>query len=66
MHLALTTSQFYFFIFLLFRATPAAYGSSQVRGQIGAAGASLHHSHSNSGLELHLQPTPQLTATPDP
>ena len=29
---------------LLFRATPAAYGSSQARGQIGAADASLCHS----------------------
>ena len=28
-----------------------AYGSSQARGQIGAAAASLHHSHSNSGSE---------------
>ena len=32
-----------FKIFLLFlRAAPAAYGSSQARGQIGAAAASLH------------------------
>ena len=28
-------------LFCLFRATPAAYGSSQARGQIGAAAASL-------------------------
>ena len=27
---------FFFFFFLLFRATPVVYGSSQVRGQIGA------------------------------
>ena len=33
-----------FFCFLLFRATPAAYGSSQARGQIGATAAHLHHS----------------------
>ena len=26
----------------------------------------LHHSHSSTGSELHLQPIPQLTATPDP
>ena len=26
----------------------------------------LHHSHSSAGSELHLQPIPQLTATPDP
>ena len=34
--------------------------------QIGALAASLHHSHSNAGFELRVQPTPQLTATPDP
>ena len=42
------------FFFFLFRAEPAAYGSSQVRGQIGAAAASLHHSHSNMGSETCL------------
>ena len=31
---------FFFLFFCLFRAAPAAYGSSQVRGQIGAAAAS--------------------------
>ena len=36
------------------------------QGLLGAAAASLYHSHSNSGSELHLQPTPQLMATPDP
>ena len=25
----------------------------------------LHHSHSNTGSELHLQPMPQLVTTPD-
>ena len=40
--------------FLLFRATPAAYGSSQARGQIGAVAASLRHSHRNTGSEPHL------------
>ena len=55
-----------FFFFNLFRATPIAYGSSQARGQIRAVAASLHHSHSNAGSEPHQQPTPQLTATPDP
>ena len=48
------------FFFCLFRATLAAYGNSQARGQMATAVASLHHSHSN------VQPTPQLTATPDP
>ena len=50
----------------LFRATPVAYGSSQARGRIRAAVAGLHHSHSNAGSKLSLQPTPQLLATPDP
>ena len=50
----------------LFSATPRAYGSSQARGQIGAAAASLRHSHSKAESKHHLQPTPQLTATPDP
>ena len=31
------------FFFLLFRAAPAAYGSSWARGQIRAAAAGLHH-----------------------
>ena len=38
-----------------------AYGSSQARGE-----SKLHHSHSNTGSEPRLRPTPQLTATPDP
>ena len=40
-----STELFYFiiyFCFLLFRATPLAYGSSQARGRIGAVAASLH------------------------
>ena len=52
--------------FWLFRAAPAAYGGSQAKGPIGAVAVSLRNSHSNSGSELHLQPTPQLMATPDP
>ena len=52
--------------FFLFRAASAAYGSSQARGQIGAAAAGLHHSHSNAESESHLRSTPQLTVTPDP
>ena len=43
-----------------------AYGGSQARGRIGAVAASLRQSHSNAESEPHLQPTPQLTATPDP
>ena len=53
-----------FFIFLLFRATPAVYGGSQARGPTRATAASLRHS--NAGSELHLRPTPQLAATLDP
>ena len=53
------------FFFCPFRTTPAAYGGSQARGQIRAAVAGLFQSHSNAGSEQHLQPTPQLEATPD-
>ena len=52
---------FFFFCFL-----PLAYGGSQAGGQIGAAAAGLHCSHSSSRSKLHLQPTPQLTAVLDP
>ena len=55
----------FFFFFDLFRATPEAYGGSQVGGLIRATTASLHHSHSNKGPEPRLQPTSQLMATPD-
>ena len=48
------------------KAAPVAYGGSQARGLIRAVAASLCHSHSNAGSEPRLQPTPQLTATPDP
>ena len=44
---------FLFFTFGLFRAAPAVYGGSQARGQITAAAASLHHSHSNTGSLTH-------------
>ena len=56
----------FFFFFCLFKATLIAYGGSQARGQIGAAAASLHHSHRNVGSKPRLWPTPQLTATLDP
>ena len=51
---------------VLFRATSAAYGGSQVRSQIRAGAAGLHHSRSNARSKLRRQPTPQLTAIPDP
>ena len=54
------------FCFFLFRAAPEAYGGSQARGHIGAAAASLQHSHSNGGSKPCLPPTLQFTATPDP
>ena len=67
---------FYFFLFLFLFflsfvvaiswAAPAAYGGSQARGGIGAVATGLRQSHSNAGSEPRLQPTPQLTATPDP
>ena len=38
--------------FCLFRAEPTAYAGSQARGQIGAAAAGLHHSHSNARSKL--------------
>ena len=57
---------FLFLFFGLFRAAPVAYGGSQARGLIRAEATGLHHSHSNVGSKPYLQPTPQLTATPDP
>ena len=51
---------FLLFFFLIFMPVPVAYGGSQVRGQIGAGAAGLHHSHSKAGSEPHLQPMLQL------
>ena len=56
----------FLFCFVFLGLHPAAYGDSQARGPVGATAACLHHSHSNTRTELHLQPTPQLKATPDP
>ena len=56
----------FFGIFAFSRATPRAHGGSQVRGLIGAVATGLRQSHSNTRNELHLQPTPQLTAMLDP
>ena len=60
-----------FVLLLAYRAAAVAYRSSQARGQVlrlgsQATAAGLHHSHSNWGLELRLQRTPQLMATLDP
>ena len=57
---------FGFFFFCLFRAAPVAYGSSQLRGQIGATAVGLHPQPQPHQVELHLRPTPQLTAAPAP
>ena len=46
----------FFLFFLLFRAALAAYGSSQARGQIGAAAVGLRHSHIHARSEPHLPP----------
>ena len=62
-----STFFFLFFFSLPFsRAAPTAYGGSQARGLIGAVATGLRHSHSNTGSELHLRPTPQLMAMQDP
>ena len=55
-----------FWSFCPFTATPVACGGSQATGRIGAVAAGLCQSHSNARSEPHLQPTPQLTTTPDP
>ena len=57
-----------FFSFFAFQGH--IYGTWKFPGQgsnlIGTAANSLHHSHSNKGSKLRLQPTPQLTTTLDP
>ena len=53
-------------VFAFSRAAPVAYGGSQARSLIGAVAAGLRQSHSNAGPKPRLQPTPQLTAMPDP
>ena len=58
----------YFYFFCLFAiswAAPAACGGSQARSQIGAVATGLHQSRSNAGFKPRLWPAPQLTATPD-
>ena len=43
------------FFLYVFRAAPAAHGSSQARGHIGAVATGLHHSHSNARSEPSLR-----------
>ena len=54
------------YLFAFSRAAPEAHRGSQARGRIRAVAASLRQSHSNVGSKPSLQPTPQLTAKPDP
>ena len=47
---------------LLFRAAPLTYiWKFSGQGQSGGAAAGLHHRHSNTRSESHMQPRPQLT-----
>ena len=48
-----THNGIFFFFFCLLRAALVAYGGSQARGQIGAAAAGLHYSHSNARSLTH-------------
>ena len=58
---------FYFFcLFAISWAAPTPPGGSQARGQIRVVATGLHQSHNNVRSKSHLQPTPQLMATPDP
>ena len=52
-------------LFAISWADPSAYGGSQARGLIRTAATGPCQSHSNAGSQPRLQPTPQLTATPD-
>ena len=47
-------------------ATSSVYGTSQARGLIGSASASLCHSHGNARSEPQLRPKPQPVAMSDP
>ena len=49
------------FVFLLFRSTLAAYGSSQARGRIRATAASLHHSPRHHQIPDPLNEARDLT-----
>ena len=57
---------FSYCLFAFSRAVPEAYRGSQARGRIGSVAAILCQSHSKAGSQLHLPPTPQLTALLDP
>ena len=56
-----------FFFFLIFMATPGAYGSSWAKGRIGAAPAAGACATTTTTLDLSCpQPLAQLVVTPDP
>ena len=57
---------FFFFFFFIFGPHPPPMEVTTLGGRIRFTAAALHHSHSHVGSELHLRPTPQLTAIPDP
>ena len=50
------------FYFIFFKGPTHGIWSSEARGQIRAVAAGLHHSHSNTRSEPHLQPTPHGNA----
>ena len=66
MEISLSFLGVFWFWFFLLRATPVAHGGSQARDRTAAVPSGPHHSRSNVGSEPCLQPTPQLTAKPDP
>ena len=54
----------FLYLFLLFRAASAAYGSSQDRGQFRAAAVGFCHSHSNARSLIHwAKPEIELTSS---
>ena len=63
LRLQIPVLSFFFCLFAISWAAPAAYGGSQARGQIGAVATGLRQSHSNEGSEPHLRPTPQTYTT---
>ena len=52
--LGTTLKTFFFCLFAISWAAPAACGHSQARGLIGAVAVGLCWSHSNAGAEQHL------------
>ena len=58
---------YYFFVFLPFlRPYPRHIEVARLGVESELLAAGLRHSHSNSGSEPDLQPTPKLMATSDP